>query len=178
MKIRKLCLDLLEMNQLKKKKSTLKTLFLLQFPFFILLLLFSPADSHILLAYSLQKSNQAPTPKQNPMPRLFFLNLLDIGLSTSSNNSIIWDVTFPERMSLPHPSHLFNRNPSRLRQQEVDEDGHDQNHSSKEVEESKFHVAKHRQEELSNEEREEHVDRNIDGLSRWSYFQWTYLTWY
>jgi hypothetical protein len=39
-------------------------------------------------------------------------------------------------------------------------------------------VAKHREEKLSNEESEEHVDRDVDGLSRWSDFQWTDLTWY
>lgn len=83
-----------------------------------------------------------------------------------------------ERMLLPYSSHFFNWNPFCLRQQEVDEDGHDCNHSSKEVEETKLHVAKHREEKLSNEESEEHVDRDVDGLSRWSDFQWTDLTWY
>ncbi|KAF3533156.1 hypothetical protein DY000_02042308 [Brassica cretica] len=76
----------------------------------------------------------------------------------STNNCVIWNVTFPEPMLLPNSSHLFNGNTSGLRKQKVDEDGHDGNHACKEVEETKLHVTKHCQEELTDEESEEHVD--------------------
>lgn len=64
-------------------------------------------------------------------------------------------------MLLPHFPHLLNRNTFCLRQQEVNENGHDQDHTREEIEQTKLHVAKHRQEELSNEECKEHVHRNV-----------------
>ena len=79
-------------------------------------------------------------------------------------------------MILPHSRHLLNRNSFRLWQQEVNENRHDQDQNGEEVEQTKLHVAKHRHEELSNEESEEHVHGHVQRLSRRSDFQWTYLT--
>lgn len=72
---------------------------------------------------------------------------------------------WPEPMWPPHTVHLFNWDSLGLRQKQCNKDGHDDHKPSKEEEESKFQVAEHGEENLSNGEGEQHVNSNIEGLT-------------
>lgn len=78
---------------------------------------------------------------------------------------MIGDVGGPEAMSLEHCGHVFNGYSSSLRQEEVDEEGHDKDEGRKEEEEAEVEMAEHGEEGLRDDEGEEHVDGDVDGLS-------------
>lgn len=79
-------------------------------------------------------------------------------------NSITRNVFSPKPMCLPRSIHLLDRYALCLRQKVKYENSHCNNECSEEEEKAEFHVAKHGEKKLSNDESEEHVDRNIDGL--------------
>ena len=81
-------------------------------------------------------------------------------------------------MILPHLRHFFNWNTFSLRQKLVNKQAHHHNKKCKEDEESKLHVAQHSGENLSNGKREDHVNGNIDTLSRRSHLKWKNFTWH
>lgn len=91
-------------------------------------------------------------------------------------NIIIRNVLAPVLVSLPDQDHLLNRHTLRLRQEEVDEDGHDEHEDGEEEEEEELHVAKHGEEHLGNAEGEEHVHHNVYALPSRPDLQWEDLT--
>lgn len=102
---------------------------------------------------------------------------LKLGLSTAT--IIRWFHKLPPiRMILPHHRHFFNRNTFGLRQKLVNKQAHHHHKKCKEDEESKLHVAQHGGENLSNGKCENHVNRNIDTLGRWSHLKWKNFTWH
>lgn len=84
--------------------------------------------------------------------------------TTIPNDNIIGNIFAPKPMCLPHCVHLFNRDVLRLRQKELNEESHDDDKASKEKEKTELHVAKHGKECLSDEEGEQHVNRDVNGL--------------
>ncbi|PKI63638.1 hypothetical protein CRG98_015956 [Punica granatum] len=90
----------------------------------------------------------------------------------------IGDVFTPEPMSLHKLVHLFNWDVLCLGQEEEHEDGHEDHKATEEKEETKFDVAEHGKETLSNDEGEKHVDGHVNGLTRRADFQWADLTRY
>lgn len=81
-------------------------------------------------------------------------------------------------MCLEHFADLLNWNVLRFGQEEEDEESHYDDKPTKEEEETEFHVAEHSKEGLADEEGEEHVHWDIDGLPGRSDLQGEDLTGY
>ncbi|ERN09403.1 hypothetical protein AMTR_s00029p00047020 [Amborella trichopoda] len=71
----------------------------------------------------------------------------------------------PKLVILPNLFHLLNWNILGLRQKVVNECSHETHEGGEEEEETKLHVTEHGQENLSNDEGEEQVHRDIDALT-------------
>ena len=75
------------------------------------------------------------------------------------------DESGPEGMSAPHTVHLLDGHILRLGQEEVDEERHDDHPTGEEEEDAELEVAEHGEEGLRNDEGEEEVDGDVDGLA-------------
>ncbi|KAE8672658.1 hypothetical protein F3Y22_tig00111835pilonHSYRG00055 [Hibiscus syriacus] len=92
-----------------------------------------------------------------------------------TDDDFIGDAFSLESMLLPSLVHLFDGDVLRLRDEEVNEDSHDDDKAGEEEEEIELQVAKHGEEDLSNDEGEDHVDGDVDGLADGSDLQGAYL---
>lgn len=73
-------------------------------------------------------------------------------------------------MFLPNNHHFLNWGVLRLRQEKVHGNCHHHDPESEEEEETEFEVAEDGWEDLSDVERDDHVDRHVDALSSQSDF--------
>lgn len=78
---------------------------------------------------------------------------------------LVGDELAPEPVLLPDEDHLLNRDTFCFGEEEVDKGSHDNDPSTEEVEEAKFHYTEHLQEQLAYEEGEEHVHGHIHTLA-------------
>lgn len=76
----------------------------------------------------------------------------------------IGNESLPKPVLSPNLLHLFNGNVLGLRQEEVDEESHDSDKKREEDEQAELHVAKHVEEQLSDQESHQHVYSDDDGL--------------
>lgn len=81
-------------------------------------------------------------------------------------------------MGFPYSSHFFNWDTLCLRQEKLDDNAHHHHPESEKDKQPKLQAAQHCQEDLSDEEGEEHVDRYVDALRCRPDFKWEDLARY
>ena len=92
------------------------------------------------------------------------LSLTHFKISTSMRKIFIRNIFTPKPMVFPNNAHFFNGNSLSFREEEVDENRHNEDEKGEEEEESELKMAKHSQEDLSNNKSEEHVYGYVDTL--------------
>lgn len=68
-------------------------------------------------------------------------------------------------MIFPYPGYFLDRNTFSFGEEEEDEQRHNDNKSTKEVEQSELHFTEHGEEELPDDKREKHVHGDINRLA-------------